>query len=308
MTITILHETSFEYVKPVSASFTEARLRPASDADQTCHEFSLSVDPLRPITTGVDYFGNVLHTFNILDPHRALVVTGHSVVETHRDPFRKPNSTDAFAVQRAQVDFLGFDGPVDHCPAVTDLAREAGLMGRGLMQQQVMGTMRQSQSMFTDHFAAAQKLNGLIHKQFAFAPDATDVNTLVSHVMQNGRGVCQDFAHIFLAACREAGFPARYVSGYLVTRRSRSAEGAMASHAWAEVLLPGIGWCAFDPTNNLLPNNYYVKIAVGRDYRDVPPTRGVFKGAGVESRLRVRVYTVVHEEEAAAERQPDLVG
>jgi len=168
--------------------------------------------------------------------------------------------------------------------------------------------MMHFQTIFTNHFDAAQKLNNLIHERFEYAPETTDIDTRVSHVFESGRGVCQDFAHVFIAACRIAGLPARYVSGYLVTKKSRSAEGTPASHAWAEVLLPNAGWAAFDPTNNLLANNYYIKLAGGRDYRDVAPTRGLYRGnRGGWSRLRVRVHTLLEEDDRSVS-QPELVG
>jgi transglutaminase-like putative cysteine protease len=307
MIITTLHETVWEYATPVTNTFSETRLRPISDSTQTLKQFSLSVDPLRPITAGTDYFGNTIHTFNVLAPHRCVVVTSHSVVETHRDPFAQQEPLSEFDLRRAHVDYLGFDGPVERVPQVVNLACEVGLI-QTMAQSQTMGTMTQSQTMFTDHFAAAQKLNAAIHELFQFEACVTDVHTPISDVFELGKGVCQDFAHIFIAACRTAGLPARYVSGYLVTRHSRSAEGAFASHAWCEVLLPGVGWIAFDPTNNLMADDYYIKLAVGRDYRDVPPTRGLFRGVGVQSTLRVRVHTAVHEEGAAVELRPELVG
>jgi transglutaminase-like putative cysteine protease len=105
--------------------------------------------------------------------------------------------------------------------------------------------------------------------------------------------------------CRAVGVPTRYVSGYLVTRRSRSAQGSSASHAWVEVLIPQMGWCAFDPTNNMLANDYYIKLAAGCDYRDVPPTRGIYKGFGVTAQMRVRVHTIVEGESLEAGDQAE---
>jgi transglutaminase-like putative cysteine protease len=307
MLITTLHETAFEYERAVHASFTEVRLCPLSDEHQRCLSFSLSVDPGAPISTGSDYFGNVSHTFNILSPHRCLVVTGYSVVETNREPFKAREPLPQWEVQRAQADFLGFDGPVEDIQPVRELARRAGLLARAMSQEQVLGTMRQSQTIFTDLFASAQELNGLIYESFSYAPATTGADTRISHVFESGGGVCQDFAHVFIAACRAANLPARYVSGYLVTRRSRSGEGTTASHAWAEVMLPGGNWVGFDPTNKLLANNFYIKVAVGRDYRDVAPTRGLFRGQAGHTNLRVRVHTTVDGEDSSAP-QPELVG
>jgi len=262
-------------------------LWPVSDDGQTCREFSLSVDPLRPMNESRDYFGNMVMNFNILPPHDVVVLTGHSVVETHRNPFVKGEALPDFEIGRAHLDFLGFDGPIENVPQTHEMARESGLQNIGGKDGDAL-------------FAAAQNLNSLIYERFTYSPESTDVRTKISQVFASRQGVCQDFAHIFIAVCRAAGLPARYVSGYLVTKRSRAAEGSPASHAWAEVLLPEYGWRAFDPTNDLLANDYYIKLAAGRDYSDVPPTRGVYNGAGVQSILRVRVHTVVDEDSIAA--------
>jgi len=286
MLITTLHETIFQYDRAIRGTFTEARLWPVSDEGQTCRAFSLSVDPLRSLSESRDYWGNMVMNFNILPAHDVVVLTGHSVVETHRNPFIKGNAPDGFEVARAHLDFLGFDGPVENVPQTHELARQSGLENIA---------NRSSDELFT----AAQNLNSLIYEGFTYSPESTDVRTKISQVFASRQGVCQDFAHIFIAACRASGLPARYVSGYLVTKRSRSAEGSPASHAWAEVLLPEYGWRAFDPTNDLMANDYYIKLASGRDYSDVPPTHGVYNGAGVESILRVRVHTVVDEDSIA---------
>ena len=307
MLITTLHETTYEYERPVHASFTEARLSPLSDAHQQSLEFSLSVDPDTLISVGEDYFGNSVHTWNILAPHRILVVSGHSVVRTQREPFRSQEPLPEWEVRRALADFCLFDGPIEDIEPVRELARESGLLEHGLGPEQVLAEVCRSQSIFTELFAGAQELSRLIRERFTFSPTTTSVDTRISQVFAHGGGVCQDFAHIFIAACRASGLPARYVSGYLVTPASRSAEGASASHAWAEVLLPGGNWVGIDPTNNLLANNYYVKMAVGRDYRDVSPTYGLFRGQPGRTNLRVRVFTSV-EDEPAESLQPALVG
>ena len=290
MLVTTLHETIFEYPQPIRATFTEARLWPVSDEGQTCREFSLTVDPMRPLTECVDYYGNLVLTFNILPEHGRVVVTGRSVVETHRDPFAPQEPLSDFEVHKAQCDYLSFAGPVENVPEIENLADIAGL--RSARPEAAWWEMESI-------FAAAQSLNALIHERFTYDTEATDVHTHIAEVFACGAGVCQHFAHIFIAACRAAQIPARYVSGYLVTRRSRSATGSPASHAWAEVLVAGLGWCAFDPTNNLVVDDNYIKLAVGRDYRDVPPTRGVYKGQDTGSRLLVRVHTIVDEESAA---------
>ncbi len=298
MIVTTLHETTFNYARPIERTFTEARLAPVSDSGQTCHEFFLTVDPMRPLLENLDYWGNLTMSFNILPPHRRVVITGRSVVETHRDPFA-PQPVDEFETRRAQMDLLAFDGPVEYSNDVETLRDDAGLM-----------TANNDAPWFDDDsvFARVQKLNSMIFERFTYCTDATDVHTHISEVFALKRGVCQDFAHVFIAVCRAAQLPCRYVSGYLVTRRARSSEGSGASHAWVEVLIPRHGWCALDPTNNLLANDSYIKLAHGRDYRDVTPTRGVFKGSGVDCRMSVRVHTLTEEDLSSTRNEPELVG
>lgn len=295
MLITTLHETIFDYAAPIKATFTEARLWPVTDATQTCRDFTLSVDPMRDLTESRDYFGNMVLSFNILTPHRRVVLTGHSVVETHRNPFIPCSAGTEFEQRKAHLDFLKFDGPVQNLPELAVLVRDAGLPPPAHQQVQHPVNGWEQQTITDRIVASAQELNSIIHERFTYAPRSTHVHSTISEVFAGRQGVCQDFAHIFIAACRSVGLPARYVSGYLVTRRSRSAEGAAASHAWAEVLIPGSGWYAFDPTNNLLADDYYIKLAAGRDYRDVSPTRGIYNGKDTQSRLGVRVHTIVED-------------
>ncbi len=163
-------------------------------------------------------------------------------------------------------------------------------------------------------FEAVQGLMNRVYTTFSYEKDVTDVSTTVLDVMANKVGVCQDFAHVLLALCRSIGIPARYVSGYIVSRgagrlqsqsqsqqgggRQRQSQsqsssppaaanvprrGQGASHAWIEAFTPTHGWRGFDPTNNLVASEHHVKIAVGRDYRDVPPTRGTFRGDAEET-------------------------
>jgi hypothetical protein len=289
MLITTLHETVWEYDRPIRGIFTEAHLCPISDTGQTCHQWSVTVDPLRQMSESTDYFGNVTLNFNILSPQSCVVLTAHSIVETHRNPFAPLPFLDAFETAKAHHDFLSFDGPVENHPHVDDLVTLCQLRDSPHREP-------------FEALACFQKLNAAIHSEFTYAPAATDVHTRISEVMESRAGVCQDFAHIFIAVCRAAGIPARYVSGYLVTRRSRSAQGSPASHAWCEALVPGMGWRAFDPTNNLMADNSFVKLATGRDYRDVPPTRGLFSGRA-QSHLRVRIHTQVHEDSVAAQAE-----
>ena len=130
----------------------------------------------------------------------------------------------------------------------------------------------------------------MIYDAFEYETGVTEADSPIDHALAEGRGVCQDFAHIMIAICRDWGLPARYVSGYLFTDRGAAHDRSDpdATHAWVEVFLPSLRWVGFDPTNNILAGERHVIVAVGRDYGDVPPSRGVFKGEA-ESQLAVGV-------------------
>lgn len=155
-----------------------------------------------------------------------------------------------------------------------DLASEVGLE-RG---DDPLGTLRQ--------------LSRDVYASFEYSPKSTRVDSPIDEALETRRGVCQDFAHIFIALARQIGIPSRYVSGYLLhaaDSADRSSDGA--THAWVEVLLPDLAWVGFDPTNDLIAGDRHIRVAIGRDYADVPPTRGVFKGiSAVRSELAVSVH------------------
>jgi transglutaminase-like putative cysteine protease len=154
-----------------------------------------------------------------------------------------------------------------------------------------------------DPLSLVRETNDGIYRSFEYSPLSTHVNSPIDDALRIRRGVCQDFAHIFIALVRQLGVPCRYVSGYLEHRNGvggdRSAEDG--SHAWVEAFLPELGWVGFDPTNNMLAGERHIRVALGRDYADVPPNRGMYKGKA-RSTLRVGVHVaranfMVHDEE-----------
>jgi transglutaminase-like putative cysteine protease len=138
-----------------------------------------------------------------------------------------------------------------------------------------------------EHFDAVQRMTELIHRDFEYRSGVTGVTTSIDQIVAGRQGVCQDFTHLLLRMCRSIDIPARYASGYIAERSQSDAHapsrGVGASHAWVEAYTPTHGWRGFDPTNNLVANEYYVKIGIGRDYSDVPPTRGTYHGGATES-------------------------
>ena len=147
-------------------------------------------------------------------------------------------------------------------------------------------------------------LNNVIYENYTYMPNSTKVDSPIDEALNSRQGVCQDFAHIMIALVRSVGIPCRYVSGYLYHRPDEDRSMEDASHAWVEALLPGIGWVGFDPTNNLMADYRHICVAVGRDYDDVPPTRGVFRGE-VETELDVGVQ-VMRLDDMPAESKPLL--
>jgi transglutaminase-like putative cysteine protease len=304
----ILHVTEFQYDGPVSESYNQVWLRPRQDDRQSCLSFRLSTDPHSRASSYIDAMGNWVHRFNVITEHRRLRVEAESVVLVQLpDPL--PTATPAlealcnFAGELDQhYDLLAPTGYVPHSAGVMELV--------SLAEQTSNGSMA----------GFARAAASLIFQCFRYEKGATHVHSSIQDAMASGAGVCQDFAHLLIALLRMRGLPARYVSGYLAPARigetSNSMEeviGGMASHAWAEVFLPGAGWFGLDPTIGREVDKRHVRLAYGRDYGDVAPVRGVYKGhAGQRLSVNVRVrpalddegYEVLQETAADPSRAP----
>jgi len=252
----------------------EVRMQPRSDSQQRCLKFQLDVNPAANIMQYRDFMGNAVHHFDIAQGHTQLQVKANSLVEVQ--PSTLPSSSawadlDALLAADDHWEMLlssQFSHPTSE---LEELARELTCERRG------------------NPLELVTELNQAIYRLFSYVPNSTRVDSPIDEALRARQGVCQDFAHIMIALLRPLRIPSRYVSGYLFhgeETTDRSLEGA--SHAWVEALLPGLGWTAFDPTNNLIAGDRHIRVAVGRDYADVPPTRGVYKGQA-ESELSVAV-------------------
>lgn len=280
MLYTVHHVTRFDYEAPISESLMEARMQPRSEGSQRCLHFGLSTTPGSRVLMYQDHEGNIVHHFDIPGSHSRLTVTAEALVECTAIP-DAPLWLDGDGWQR--MDDLVQSGEhwdallPSHFARPTDLlkgfADEIGLT-RG---REPLGTLR--------------RITEEIYGRFEYSPQSTQVDSPIDDALLTRQGVCQDFAHIFIALARHLGVPCRYVSGYLFRHadgNERSADGA--THAWVEAFLPDLGWTGFDPTNNLLACDRHIRVAVGRDYADVPPTRGIYKGiSAVRSELAVAV-------------------
>jgi transglutaminase-like putative cysteine protease len=277
---TIRHVTRFNYESPITESVMEARMQPRSDGPQRCVRFGLSTTPQARVRMYADPEGNIVHHFNIPGRHTRLTVTAEALVEcTASAALPERLDADAWQLvdrQTASGEFWEalHDGPfARQTPLVAAFAQEVGLE-RG-----------------DDPLVTLRRMMSASYARFEYKQNATRVDSPIEEALQSRRGVCQDFAHIMIALGRHLGVPCRYVSGYLFQhsdREVRSTDGA--THAWVEALLPGLGWVGFDPTNDMVAGDRHIRVAVGRDYADVPPTRGVFKGlSAVKSELAVGV-------------------
>ena len=274
MRVSVEHVTRLGYSADVVESVMDARLGPRSDVHQRWGPYELRVSPAAAVRRYSDSFGNIAHLVTIAKPHRAVEVTMCGEIDTLlRDPFRPPRELPHPLTPGERADYLD---PSPLVPRAPEIERLVAPFRAGA----------------ADVFATAQQLMGLVHERFEYVPEVTGVGTTVPEILAHKTGVCQDFAHVLIALCRATLIPARYVSGYIVRDAASAAptRGAGASHAWVEAFTPTHGWRGFDPTNDLVASEHHVKMAVGRDYRDIPPTQGTFRGVADET-LTVDVVT-----------------
>ena len=222
-----------------------------------------------------DFHANVIHFFELPTPHTSLLVESSATVTTlaiATDPAGAPvpmsRLPECKRTERC-FDFLQESTHVENSPEAWRLALDITAGAQDIWQ-------------------AACAIMGYVRSTFTYTPNVTSVHTHMRDVLTDRRGVCQDFAHVMLGLCRAIHIPALYVSGYLYNGPSDQLLGSQASHAWCEVFIPGIGWCGLDPTNNQRTDERYIKLAVGRDYADVPPVRGHYKGT-TDRRMEVGV-------------------
>lgn len=295
----VTHRTAYRYTDAVSHCQNRLHLTPRHGPTQQVLAATLTVTPTPDVSsTRFDYFGNQTTYVAIQRPHRELVVEMTSRInvmpttapipgltppwEEARDYLRTDRSPTALEA----FQFV-FESPyVKLIPDVAAYARQSFAPGRPLIE-------------------AALDITRRIHADFKYLPQSTTVSTPVYEVMQERRGVCQDFAHVGIACLRTMGLAARYVSGYLRTHPPKGRPrlvGADASHAWFSVFCPWVGWVDFDPTNNVIPTVEHLTVAWGRDFGDVSPLNGVILGGGRQT-LMVAVNVGLEGEDQAAERE-----
>ena len=282
MRFRISHETLYAYASPASESVGELRLSPLDNERQVIRSRHLQLEPDVQVDAFDDFFGNRVECFAIPFRHRRLRVRMTADVETF--PVKDPGPVADVPVGEAKrlnryrrIELYHYRLPTVAVP----LGQVLLPLRKHFLRETV--PLRK----------ALLELNNWIHGRFAYRPGVTDVSTPLARVIEEKAGVCQDFAHLMLAILRTQGLPARYVSGYIEPNDPTKAGGerlvgAAASHAWVEVGLPDGTWWGLDPTNNQSAGERHVVVAVGRDYHDVAPMRGTYKGAQ-NQKLRVIV-------------------
>ena len=275
----IEHVSRYSYSSPVRNCVMALCLEPRNDLGQRLLRFDVTTEPLVPLNDEVDYFGNTKHVLNVHREHESLEVIARSTVETTPSPpWLGSLGEDAWEEIRSWSESFrdwDFTHPSEftrRSPALDSFVDRHGIATPG-----------------GDPLQALTELSDTLHGSFEYAPGSTSVVSPIDHILESGQGVCQDYAHVMIAIARSWGVPTRYVSGYFYAagREGEPARGT-ATHAWVECRLPELGWVGFDPTNDGLGDERHVRMAVGRDYGDVAPTRGVFKGVA-ETRLDVDI-------------------
>jgi transglutaminase-like putative cysteine protease len=269
MLLRINHETNLSYTDLISESAMELRMAPRQESDQHRLSFQLAIGPSASVSSYFDWLGNTVHTFSINPFHQQIRILATSVVETDRNVPNIWGLPDVWPIPRETLDYAAWDymqfgGPIVDCPALQEAARslrprEGANLGKLCLN-----------------------LMSFVDQKFSYEKGVTTAASPITEILEHGRGVCQDFTHLMIGLARTLGIPARYVSGF-VHRDGERTRGYAQTHAWCELLIPSAGWIGFDPTNNCLIGRNFVEVGIGRDFRDVAPNRGVYRGNAEET-------------------------
>ena len=277
----IEHVSRYSYDSSVRQCVMLLCLEPLQDHRQRLRGFEIETSPAASLNRETDCFGNVRHLLDLHRTHRALEITTRATVDAVPAPelperLRSGAWEEIRAAGGSLADwtFTSPSGLVQPSPGLEAFVQRHGIGPGG------------------DPLESLSRLSDTLHSCLEYIPGSTTAESSVEHILETGRGVCQDYTHLMIAIARSWGIPARYVSGYLQQVAGDGQPPANATHAWVECRLPGLGWVGFDPTNqSRAGGGGEVRIAAGRDYRDVSPTRGVLRGGGgmsLEVQVRVR--------------------
>jgi len=260
----IQHITTYRYDRLIQESINEIRIFPSISVEQEVLEQELVITGHPEVQLFVDYWGNKAGTFNLLEPHRELIINSRLMVRTT-------------GLDVLQINFLGvfqeLSGDRQGNFNLLELSKPEGIRSQSLIQEIVERVQSPDDSVAI----SIKNASDYIFEQFSYIKGITNTDTTVDEIVEKRAGVCQDFAHLLLQILRTMDIPSRYVSGYICPHRS-GLRGEGATHAWVEAWIPGSGWTGIDPTNKIWVTNTHVKLAVGKDFSDCSPVKGTFKG------------------------------
>ncbi|PVB60901.1 transglutaminase family protein [Labrenzia sp. 011] len=261
MRLTVRHTTRYRYDTPLANAMQQLRLTPEDGPSQKIVEWTIDTPGIERATTYKDAFGNQVHMVSSAEPVQEVKITASGIVDTVETNGILGHELDSGTPPRL---FTRITPLTQSNQAIRKLAAHAE--GH-------------------DRIAGFHALMHAIRDKVDYRTGVTETSTTATAALAAGEGVCQDHAHIFIAAARSLGVPARYVSGYLLLEEEQASE---AHHAWAEVMIHGLGWTGFDISNAMCPTERYIRLTVGLDSRSAAPIRGIRFG-GLEENLRVEV-------------------
>ena len=276
----IHHITKYQYNRLVKESVNDIRIYPYQCPEQEVLHHELLITGQPDVQVFLDYWGNKTGLFNLLPPHKELVIESQLMVRTTASSQLNINFHSSFSeLQQETANNLN----------LLELSLPAKVKVQEALQR-IMDSIYQPDKSVA---ATVESCSEYIYKYFKYVKGITNIETTVSEILDHRSGVCQDFAHLMLQVLRSLKIPSRYVSGYICPNKN-GMRGEGATHAWVEAWIPGFGWAGIDPTNNVWVTNTHVKLAVGRNFSECSPVKGSFKGPAQQN---LSVYVSVGYED-----------
>ena len=272
------HTTEFYYSDPVRENTYVLNMMPLQDENQKIDQYNLTISPSAKISQYKDYYGNTKHFFSIFQSHQTL-----KIKSSFQAIVAAPKSLPDCVSEKEWEDLkeLKPSGKMWDWIQFGYFTKPSQKLENFLLQEGIKKQL--------DPLTSLKQLNKKLFSVFSYSPKSTKANSPIEEILTTTQGVCQDYAHVMITIARLWNIPSRYVSGYLYQDKRHSMINVdNASHAWCECYLPSLGWIGFDPTNNILAGIQHIKTALGKDYKDVPPHDGFFKG-GATKKLKVNV-------------------
>lgn len=260
----IHHITKYQYDEPVKESINEIKIFPYQCPEQEVLQHQVNITSHPNVYTSMDYWNNVTGTFNLLQPHKELIIESKLMIRTTVAPEIEMNYSSTVS---------DLEKELHSNLRLLELSTPDQIESIGAIAEIIASVYNPSKSVA----AIVIESSRYVFEQFQYTKGITNVETTIDEILEHHGGVCQDFAHVLLQILRTIKIPSRYVSGYICPNKN-GMRGEGATHAWVEAFIPGFGWAGVDPTNNIWVTNKHIKLAVGRNFNDCTPIKGTFKG------------------------------